>query len=325
MRSSVILSLAVVLLTAGCANVALKAGLTVLPPNSLEIARHEEPGHSLVVDASLINEDAKGIDVVVGSLPRPIPTRLMSELTDPARSFVFWMPKVGYRGANLNCDDPKLPQREVKCQGEVRVLQRVTSRAIIYRGETAVGIHRAVINPRATQTVTLMPFGQGKVYGTDINQLVISSDGKFGITTRGLMVDLEAVGDLRQLPSGFFQRYPSPATVVSRDINSDEGHGFIAGLRQMFPETLYFRDRPELRFRARPEAWEVWRRYASMEFWPARVLSCASYRATGNPLTTPLAPLKAGITLAQVVNAIWVQDDCLQPYPQGEMKEEIAP
>lgn len=319
MRLNTSILLLIALFATGCAELPRQAGLVVSPPNSLE-TRRQEPGHNLLIGAELIAPDVLGIDVVVGSLPRPLPTRLLDDLVDANRPYSFWVPKIGYRGDDsLDCNDGEILDRDKQCREEKRVLQRETFRALLYRGEVAIGsVYWAIINRGATYTITLLPYGQGKVLGQGLNQLIISSDGQFGITTNGFTVDLSAVKDLRHLPEGFFERNPSLANIRSKDIESDEGYEFMGMLRKQFSDAYYLRSSPDQRYRGRPEAKVVWQTYTNFEHWPDRVMTCTSYRADPSLITAPLSPVKTVIAMGQAVNAAWIQEDCLKPYRERE-------
>lgn len=237
--------------------------------------RREEPGHGYVIPEALL-ENSNGIDVGVGLvLPPVVSNRWREDLVDPARPYSFWFPKVGYRGDDdMDCNDPMFESRREKCQEDRRVVTRIVFRAILYRGETSVGWYNALINSRVTESITLLPFGEREKLGSGLNQLLISSDGQFGITTQGKLVDLKEVKDLRQMPPGFFAQHPSPITLATKRLSTSEGRALMVYLREKFPETLTVRGK---RYRARPDAKVVWDRYTALDQWPDQILTCTSY------------------------------------------------
>lgn len=304
--------------SAGCATGDFSREAGFQPQPKSLVGRRHEPGHSLIIDRKVVDDGVAGIDVVVASLPRPIPTRWMRELVDESRRYSFWTPKVGYRGDDqLDCNDDKTPKRRERCQEEQRVLQRLVFMAVLYRGETAVGFYDAVVNQRASQSVTLLSYGEGKRLGDNLNQLLISSDGQFGVTTRGQLVDLASVADLRQLPQGIFDRFPSPANIQSKSAESDEGYGFIRQIREQFFDPLNLKGK---RYLGREDAWVVWKRFTSLNHWPDKMLSCVSY-PMGPGVMTWNGIMAAGQTVAALSSP-----DCLRGTPSDTPpREEAAP
>lgn len=316
--TSWIIVLAVAVLSVGCATGELSRKLSLQPlPKSLTMKR-QEPGHNLIIDRKVVEDGVTGIDVVVGNLPRVMSTRWMEELADGARRYSFWLPKVGYRGDDrLDCNDDETSNRRERCREEERVLQRTVFRAVLYRGETAVGHYDAVINKRAYQSATLMPFGEGQRLGANLNQLLISSDGRFGVTTNGMLVSLDDVEDLRQLPPGTFERYPSPVVIQSKSAETDEGHGFIGQVRKLFPDPLNLKGK---RYLGQEDAWVVWRKFTSLSEWPDKVMTCVSYNM-GPGVMTWNGIMAAGQTVVALSSP-----DCLRGTPSDvQPREEVAP
>lgn len=302
--TSWLLLLGVVLLSAGCATGDFTRQAGFEPRSkSIEIKR-EEPGHGLIIEAATL-EDERGLDVVMGVVPNPLfHRRWLEELVDASRPYSFWLPKVGYRSEEgLDCNQLKSPEREKKCKAEQRVLKRLSFRAILYRGETAVDFYDAVINPKVSRSFTLLPFGKGRELGTDLHQLIVSSDGKFGLTTSGELVDLAQVETLGQLPTGFFERHPSPVVIQSKHRETDEGYGFIRLIDQMFPVIV---NRGTNRYWGQPDTKVVWQKYTDLTHPFDRILTCVSYRMG------PGMMVVGGVVAAVQTGRAIAVDDCLK-------------
>jgi hypothetical protein len=160
----------------------------------------QEPWHNLVLRENVSAVNA--VAVVYVPLPQPVPQRWLDEFKHTRNG---------------------------------QLLQRWVFRALLYRGESFTGIFDAVLNKQRTGFFVLLP---NENY-TGNNLVILSSDTKWLMTTKGGVVDLIKKQSLLELPAGFFQEHPSQITqVVEMRRNNPAGKKFLADLEEMFPRRV---------------------------------------------------------------------------------------
>lgn len=191
-------------LLSGCATLGRQAGFQVQERESFGT---QEPWHNLVLKENVF--EIQAINVAYISLPQPVPERWREE---------FRHTRTGM------------------------LLQRWVFRALVYRGESFAGIFDAVLNKQRTGFFVLLPNGSNTE--NNLNLVVLSSDAKWLMTTRGGLVNLSGEQSTIELPSGFFRDHLSPFPRIVEMRRSDPaGKKFIEDLEEMFHRRLMVREK----------------------------------------------------------------------------------
>jgi hypothetical protein len=248
-----ILAVSVALLS-GCASISGKAGFQVQERENLGV---QEPWHNLALRENIA--EVKAVTVAYVPLPQLIPSR--------------W-------------------RDEFKYTRNGQLLQRWVFRALLYRGESFSGIFDAVLNKQRTGFFVLLPNGNTGAYAGNNNNLVIlSSDAKWLMTTRGEIVELKEEQSFVEFSQGFFREHPSPLVQVVEMRKSDPvGKKFLADMEEMFPKRILAHGKM---YSARSEAKYVSDNFTAEQFVLDRIVSCGSLSANMAIIT----PIGAAITV----------------------------
>lgn len=273
--------LAVFVLLSGCATIGKVTGFDPQARESFDV---QEPWHNLVIrgDISEVNEMA----VSYIPIPQPLPEKLFKE--------IFYS---------------RPAPKEVAREGENKTdLQRWSLRALMYREENFVGMFDVFVDFPRRVFVPFFPlngkYSEYRYKGSDLNFLILSSNGMWVMTVYGKIVELSEGVSLLELPSGFFSEHPSrmPEIGIVRR-NDPEGQKSFArweSLEDGFPRRYEFRGK---KYSGKPNALYAHDTFTSNKHVLDRLVSCGS-------LTGSLAwanPIGLGISLGpQMVNNVRV-------------------
>jgi hypothetical protein len=216
----------------------------------------QEPWHNLV-----LRENVSAVNAVVVAyvpLPQPVPQRWLDEF---------------------------------KHTRSTQLIQRWVFRALIYRDESFTGIFDAVLNKQRTGFFVLLPNENGSAQYAGNNLVILSSDAKWLMTTKGELVDLPKGQSLLELPAGFFQEHPSQITQVVEMRRSDPaGKKFLADLEEMFSRRLMAHGKI---YSGRGDAKYVADNFTAGDNTLDNIVSCGSLSANMAMIT----PIGAAITM----------------------------
>ncbi len=269
----------------------LLAGCTSLPRNSgFEVRQVEAEGPQDPWQHRAIRRDvfaSEGVALVYVRLPQPLPNYWRQELVDTARVY----------------ETSEEAGRKVR-----RPLIREVFRAIVM-GRGATQTYDAVVDRDGRGFLVFAPLTVADVLPGQ-SLLILSSDGKWGMTSLGQRVEFPPGFDPKGLPGDFFVQYPAPITQVIRlEPEKDEyARRILDGLAQSFPQRFWLRGKDEA-YAGKPDVLDVLGAFTSLEGAIDKLLSCTSLKI--GPSTAAAAPLVATLYGIQAVRAL-TAEDCLK-------------
>ncbi len=280
-------------------------GCSSLPQDSGYRVRTVEPiGRQEPWQNRAINRDAfspEGLAVVYVGLPQPVPERWQKEFLDPARV---------YKVRSGSRDVPKPLIREV-------------FRAVALVGPGEIRTYDAVIDQK--QKVggfsVLVPIAEAdRVRGKPL--YILSSGGKWGMTTRGAFVEFEQGFAPAQLTPEFIRDHPSLVAQVIR-LNPANEHARITldRLIHSFPQPFWLRGR-DGSYLGKPDVVTVLTEFTSVEGVPDRLISCTNLKV--GPSSAAAAPLIAVLYGYQAALALG-KEDCHQPLRLPDVPSQGQP
>lgn len=280
----VVFAVAVLAVLSGCASLPRDTAFEV-QEKSTDVSR-QEPWQNRAINRTALT--TAGVAVQIVKLPEPAPKAWFEDVVDPARVYT-------------------LSDGDVKTK---KILVREVFRAVFYRDETAVGFSDAVLNPSATHFTILVPIDKMEVFrGTQV--VVVTSDGRHVLTTRGKTVELPKGQSLSRLPAGFFRDYPSPTGEFVPMLGWEKyGQAFLTELLDRF--SLPFVIRGE-RYLGLPDVVEVLARFTGLNTAADKLLSCTSLKLGPEDLAggAHTLPVKVVIYAGQAMYAL-SREDCLK-------------
>lgn len=275
-----ILSLALTVLT-GCASLPRESGFEV---RVVEPVGRQEPWQNRAINRAVFSSE--GVALMYVRLPQPLPSYWRQELVDTARTY-----------------ETSEAGRKVR-----RALIREVFRAVVVR-DGATQTYDAVVDHEGRGFLVFVPLTTADtLLGQSL--LILSSDGKWGMTSLGERVEFPSGFDPRALPKDFFVQYRSPITQVIRlEPKKDEyAWRILNSLVQSFPQPFWLRGRDEA-YLGKPDVLEVLGQFTSLEGMTDKLLTCTSLKAgpatvAALPLVMTLYGIQAGAALAK--------EDCLK-------------
>jgi hypothetical protein len=237
--------------------------------------RRMEPGLTLALRGDVRATDA--VDLTVIPLPNPLPPEWAAEFA-PDRA----------RAIPVTHSDGRI---------EAIPLQKVVFRALATDPEGGLSVYDAILNPDGTAFFVLLPPGRGaELSGGTLS--IISSDGRYMLTSRGESVDLRRAHGVKlkkgRLPADFFADHPSPMPAsFTAQRSTPEGRQFLEDLGTLFPEPL---DVSGIRYSARPHTIEFLTRYTALNSFGDRAISCGNLQvSTADLFGLPIGAISSGI------------------------------
>ena len=266
----------------GCASLPRDSGFEVRQAESMG---RQEPWQNRAINRAVFSPE--GVAVIYIRLPQPIPSYWKQELVDPAR--VYETAEAG---------------RKVR-----RTLVREVFRAIVMSQGREVQMYDAVVDREGRGFLVFAPLQMADALPGQAT-LILSSDGKWGMTSLGERVEFPKGFDPKELPQDYFVRHRSPITQVIRlEPKRDEyALRVLNDLVQSFPKPFWLRGKDE-RYWGRPDVADVLGQFTSLEGVADKLLSCTSLKA--GPATAAALPLVGVLYGIQVAQALG-KDDCLK-------------
>jgi hypothetical protein len=270
------------LLLGGCSTLPRDSGFEV---RTVVAEGRQEPWQNRSISREVFSP--QGVAAVYVTLPQPVPTRWSREFVDPARTY-----------------EVRDGIRKVR-----RPLIRAVFRAAVFYGPGQTVIYDAVVDQLVQGFTVFIPLADAeRVRGKPL--LILSSDGKWGMTTTGTLVEFEKGFAPDRLSAGFFTDHPSAVTQVIRlnPIDNEHARQALEGVAATFPVRFFLRDRDGA-YVGTSDIATVLAEFTSVEDGADRLISCTSLKlgsgsAAALPVVAGLYAVQAGIALAK--------DDCLK-------------
>ncbi|MFA9262503.1 MAG: hypothetical protein ACEQSB_04085 [Undibacterium sp.] len=183
---------------------------------------------------------------------------------------------------------------------------REVFRAVVVGSSGKVQTYDAVIDEQVRGfSVYVPPAGMESVRGQPL--LILSSDGRWGMTVRGEKVEFEKGFAPDRLPAEFFRNHPSTVMQVIRlNPNTDEfARSTLDDLVFRFPKPFAIDGRAG-EYRGKPDVATVFSEFTSLEGIPDRLISCTSLKLV--PGSTALLPITGVLYGYQAVRALSMAD-----------------
>lgn len=276
MRSYLLAGLALAFL-AGCSSLPRDSGYEV---RTVQAEGRQEPWQNRSLSREVFT--AEGVAAVYVKLPQPLPVKWSKEFVDPDRTY-----------------EVREGNRKVR-----RPLVREVFRAAALYGPGQTVIYDAVVDRRVQGFTVFIPLSDmERIRGRSL--LILSSDGKWGMTTKGQLVEFEKGFAPDRLPPGFFAEHPSLVTQVIRldPIENEHARQALDGVAAAFPVRFFLRDKGGA-YVGTTDIATVLAEFTSVEGVPDRLISCTSLKlgpgsASALPLVGAFYGIQAGIALAK--------------------------
>ncbi len=172
----------------GCSSLPRESGYEV---RSVQATERQEPWQNRAIHLAPFSP--AGVAVVYVKLPQPLPEKWKKEFVDSARTYQV-------------SDGP----RKVR-----KPLVREVFRAIAFVGVGETRTYDAVVDREVRGFSVFVPLNEAEsVRGQSL--LILSSDGNWGMTVHGVLVEFERGFAPDRLPAGFFTAHPSTVAQVIR-------------------------------------------------------------------------------------------------------------
>lgn len=281
----VLLFVFVLVFLAGCSSLSRDSGFEV---RTVQAEGRQEPWQNRSINRAVFTPE--GVAAVYIALPQPVPTKWAEEFVDPDRTY-----EVG----------------EGKRKTRVPLVRKVF-RAVVALGFGETETYDAVVDRHMQGFTAFVPLAAAdRVRGKPL--IILSSGGKWGMTTRGKIVELDRGFALEELPAGFFAEHPSSVTQVIRLNPAENEHArqALEGLADMFPVRFFFRDdRDGGEYVGTPDIATVLAQFTSVEGVTDRLVSCTSLKL--GPATVSAPAFAAAAYGIQAAVAL-AKEDCVKP------------
>lgn len=282
MRFTTLLLSVTFALLAGCSSFPRNSGFEV---QTVEVMGRQDPWQNVAIRRDVFSSE--GVALMYVTLPQPIPNYWRQELVDTAR--VYETTDAG---------------RKVR-----RTLVREVFRAIVMNQNRKVTVYDAVIDQYGRGFLVFAPLTVADALPGQ-SLLILSSDGKWGMTSLGVRVEFPAGFDPQALPTDFFAQHRSPITQVIRlEPERDEyALRILSDLAQSFPKLFWLRGKDEA-YAGKSDVIDVLGTFTSLEGATDKLISCTSLKlGPGTAAVAPLVVTLYGIQAARALTA----DDCLK-------------
>jgi|GEM_PF-3573910 len=264
---------------AGCSSLPRDSGFEV---RKVEAIGRQEPWQNRAISRDVFRPE--GVALVYVRLPEPLPEKWKKEFVDPHRTYEV---QEGRR---------KVP----------KPLVREVFRAVAIYGPGNAKIYDAIVDQGVKGFRVLVPVSDMRhIEGKSL--YILSSDGKWGMTTLGSLLEFE---------KGFApDRVPAePSSRVTQVVHLQPGaneHALRAllGIAHSFPQPFWLRGKDEA-YLGKPDIVTVLTEFTSVEGVPDRLISCTSLKL--GPGTAAALPIVAALYGYQAVSAL-AKEDCLKP------------
>lgn len=263
---------------AGCSSLPRESGFEV---RTAEPMGRQEPWQNRAIRRAVFSQ--AGVALVYVRLPQPLPERWKKEFVDPARTYLV---PDGRR---------KVPTPLIR-----EVFRAV---AVYDHGETQV--YDAIVDRDVKGFMVLVPTQDAaRIEGKHL--YILSSDGKWGMTTRGVQVEFDPGFAPERVPAGT----DSPVTQVIRLDPAANEHAFkvLDQVVRAFPLPFWLRGRSE-GYLGKADVVTVLAEFTSVEDAADRLLSCTSLKL--GPATAGALPIVGVLYGYQAVRAL-SKEDCLK-------------
>lgn len=276
MRYRLLAGLALAFL-AGCSSLPRDSGFEV---KTVQAEGRQEPWQNRSLNREAFT--AEGVAAVYVKLPQPVPTKWLKEFVDTDRTY-----------------EVKEGVRKVR-----KPLVREVFRAAVLYGPGQTVIYDAVIDRRVQGFTVFIPLVDAeRVRGKPL--LILSSDGKWGMTARGTLVEFEKGFAPERLPAGFFTDHPSTVTQVIRlnPVDNEHARQALDGVAAAFPIRFFLRDKGGA-YVGTTDIATVLAEFTSVDGVPDRLISCTGLKlgpgsASALPIVAAVYGVQAGIALAK--------------------------
>jgi hypothetical protein len=277
MRRGILLAVLAVALLAGCSSLPRESGFQV---RTAEPTGRQEPWQNRAIHRDVF--DPAGVALAYVRLPQPIPAKWKKEFVDPDRTYEV---QDGRR---------KVPTP----------LIREVFRAVVIYGPGETQVYDAVVDRDVKGFMVLIPLADAqRIQGKPL--YILSSDGKWGMTVLGKLVEFDKGFAPNRLPAGFFAEHPSTVTQVIRlnPIDNEHARQALEGVAAAFPVRFFLRDQGGA-YVGTADIATVLAEFTSVEGVPDRLISCTSLKlgpgsASALPLIGAVYGIQAGIALAK--------------------------
>lgn len=265
---------------AGCSSLPRDSGYEV---KTVEATGRQEPWQNRAINRAALARD--GVAAVYIRLPASHLGKWKKEFVDTTRTYLV---QAGSR----------------KFQ---KPLERVVFRAVAIYGPGESQVYDAIIDSKAQAFTVLVPLIDAeRLAGRPL--IILSSDGRWGMTTKGELVEFEKGFAPDRLPAEFFRDHPSTVTQVIRldPIADEHARIVLDSLTRSFPQPFWLRGKNGS-YLGKEDIEIVAAEFTSVDGVADRIISCTSLKL--GPGSAAAAPLIAVLYGYQAVNAL-SKEDC---------------
>lgn len=279
----VILALVLVWL-AGCSSLPRDSGFEV---RTVETIGRQEPWQNRVLDRDVFVPE--GVAYMYFRLPTPIPDYWKQEFVDMARSY-----EVMEGG------------RKVR-----RPFIREVFRVVVFLEAGETELYQALVDREVKGFDVFFPLSVDTRRFAGKSILVLSSDGKWGMTTLGKRVEFPKGFNPKELPTDFFVTNRSPVMQVVRLDPKNNEHARLAldNMLQSFMYPFGLRGKNERYLGKSREDVEAIMAFTSLDGVSDRLISCTSLKLS--PGMEAALPVVGALYAYQAVSAL-AKEDCLK-------------
>lgn len=279
----VILALVVIWLT-GCSSLPRDSGFEV---RIVDAIGRQEPWQNRVLNRDVFVP--AGVAYMRFNLPQPLPDYWKQEFVDMAR---------GYEVVESG--------RKVR-----RPFIRETFRVIVFLENGETQLYQALVDREVKGFHVFFPLAVDTRRFAGKSILILSSDGKWGMTTLGKRVEFPKGFNPKELPPDFFVTNRSPVMQVVRldPINNEHARLALDSMLDSFTYAFGLRGRNERYLGKSRQDVEAIMAFTSLDGISDRLISCTSLKLS--PGMEAALPIVGALYGYQVVNAL-AKEDCLK-------------
>ncbi len=280
----VLLTLVVVWLTGCAASLPRDSGFEV---RAVEAIGRQEPWQNRALDASAFAPE--GVWYMYFKLPAPLPSYWQQEFVDAARSYEI------VEGG-----------RKVR-----QPLIREVFRVVVFLEPGKTELYQAHVDRGAKGFDVFFPLSVDARRFARKSILILSSDGKWGMTTLGKRVEFPKGFNPKELPADFFVTNRSPVMQVVRldPINNEHARLALDGMLHSFTYTFGLREQNGRYLGKSRQDVEAVMAFTSLDGVSDRLISCTSLKLS--PGMEAALPVIGALYAYQAVSAL-TKEDCLK-------------